>query len=750
MQEEINFVRDLAIILVSAGIFTIISKALKQPVILGYIVAGFLIGPGIEFFPGISSMESVHQWSDIGIIFMMFGLGLEFSFKKLMKSGSASIITSMCKLLGMFLIGFVTGQALGWSRMESMFLGGMLPMSSTMVVAKSYDEMGLKNKPYSGIVFGTLIIEDIAGIVLMVLFSTIAVSAKFSGGELFAALGKLAFCLVLWFVVGIYLIPTLLKKTRRFLNNEILLIVSIGLCFLMVAMAENMGFSAALGAFIMGSILSETIESEHIEKLVSPIKDLFGAIFFVSVGMMVSPKILAENWVVILLLVVILLIFDVIFVSGGVLLSGKGLENAVHTSFSLAQMGEFGFIIASVGVGLGVVSDFIYPVIVAVFVVSNLIAPFVIRSSGPVYKLLKKKLPPKILDKLEVDTKDSLDSTKAEKSEWKVLLKFYLSRVGIYGVILIAIYSICSQFLCPAIPKLFPSISPSWLSILNCSIKLLLMSPFLYGMCISSGSINKSARKLLKAKSSNFWPILALLLLRSFLAIGIVIAVIASHFQLAGWTAVLIIIGGLIFIIVGRSYFQTRFKFEKQFFDNLTVKDKEADKNARVLSSVQKNLSGYDVHLEQFEVPADSSLVGKKLKDIPLRAQSGANIIEIKRGSRSIIIPNSDQVLFPADKVLAVGSSQQIEKLKDMLKEATQSESSNDEFEVLCIEIDKESSLYGKTLRSASLRDYKCMVISVLRGENFITNPKPEFHFEIGDKVWIAGEKSSCEWFKNQ
>ncbi|MGN1226731.1 MAG: cation:proton antiporter [Candidatus Cryptobacteroides sp.] len=750
MSEEINFVRDLAVILVSAGIFTIISKALKQPVILGYIVAGFLIGPGIEFFPGISSMESVHQWSEIGIIFMMFGLGLEFSFKKLMKSGSASIITSMCKLLGMFLIGFVTGQALGWSRMESMFLGGMLPMSSTMVVAKSYEEMGLKSKPYSGIVFGTLIIEDIMGIILMVLFSTIAVSAKFSGGELFAALGKLAFCLVLWFVVGIYLIPTLLKKARKYLNDEILLIVSIGLCFAMVAMAEKMGFSAALGAFIMGSILAETIESEHIERLVSPIKDLFGAIFFVSVGMMVSPQILAHNWAVILLIVLILLVFDILFVCSGVLLSGKGLSNAIHTGFSLAQMGEFGFIIASVGVGLGVVSDFIYPVIVAVFVVSNLIAPFVIRSADPVYKLLKKRLPVRVLDKIDGETKDSPDSSNAEKSEWKVLIKFYLARIGVYGVILIAVYSICVQFVCPAVPKLFPQLNPTWTAIINCSIKLLAMSPFLYGMCISSGSINKSAKKLLKAKESNKWPILALALLRSFLAIGIVIAVIASHFKLAGWTAVLIIIGGLVFIIVGRNYFQKRFKFEKQFFYNLTVKDQEAEQNAKVLSSVQKTLNGYDVHLEQFEIPSDSSLVGKKLKDIPLRAQSGANIIEIKRGSRSIIIPNSDQVLYPADKVLAVGSSEQIAKMKEMLKEEATAKADNDEFEVVCIEIDKESPLHGKTLRSASLRDYKCMVISVLRGESFVTNPKPEFHFELGDKVWIAGEKSSCEWFRTQ
>ncbi len=748
MSEELNLVRDLAVILISAGIFTIISRALKQPLILGYIVAGFLIGPSIGFFPGITSMESVHQWSEIGIIFMMFGLGLEFSFKKLMKSGSSSIITSACKLLGMFVIGYVIGQALGWTTMESIFLGGMLPMSSTMVVAKSYEEMGLKSKPYAGIVFGTLIIEDIVGIILMVLFSTMAVSAKFSGGELIGALSKLAFCLILWFLVGIYVIPTLLKKAKRFLNDEILLIVSIGLCFGMVALAESMGFSSALGAFIMGSILAETIESEHIEKLVCPIKDLFGAIFFVSVGMMVSPDVIAHNWGVILLLVVVLLVFDSIFVSAGVLLAGRGLNNAIHTGLSLAQMGEFGFIIASVGVGLGVVSNFIYPVIIAVFVISNLIAPFVIRSATPLYGFLEKKLPESVLAKVEEDQSQAPVNTNAESGEWKALLKAYFTRILIYGVVIIAINMLSRHLLEPFVNSFLSSWSELLRSLIVTITTLLAMGPFLYGMGISSGSINTSARKLLKAKQSNKWPIITLTLLRTFLVVGIVISVIASHFDLAGWTAILLLLGGAVFILIGRSYLKQSSNIEKNFFNNFNGKEIQARKNAAVQTSVQSTLAGYDVHLEQFEVPADSSLVGQKLKDIPIRQSSGANIIEIHRGKRSIIIPKSDETIYPYDKLLAVGSSEQIHLLKDMFTQAPAADNHIDEFKVSCITVDKGSQLYGKTLRSASLRDYKCMVISVLRGDDFITNPKADFHFEIGDKVWLAGEKSACEWIK--
>ena len=339
-----NIVRDLAVILISAGVFTIISKALKQPLIIGYILAGFLIGPNISFFPGISSEATVHQWSEIGIIFLMFGLGLEFSFKKLLKVGGSAIVTAAVKFVGVFLIGFVTAQALSWSFMESVFLGGLLSMSSTMVVLKSYEDLGLKNKPYAGVVFGTLVVEDLIAILLMVLLSTMAVSQSFAGKELIMNIAKLVFFLILWFLVGIYVIPTLLKKAKEYLNDEILLIVSIGLCFGMVALATSVGFSSALGAFVMGSILAETSESEHIDHVVEPIKNLFGAIFFVSVGMMVAPSVIAEHWAMILLLSVIVIISHIIFAGAGIILTGKGLDNAVHTGFSLAQLGEFGFI----------------------------------------------------------------------------------------------------------------------------------------------------------------------------------------------------------------------------------------------------------------------------------------------------------------------------------------------------------------------------------------------------------------------
>ena len=251
MSEELRLVTELAIILIAAGVFTVISKALKQPLILGYIVAGFLVGPSLGIFPQFSP-ESVHQWSEIGIIFLLFNLGLEFSFKKLLKVGSAALITAGTICVGMFVLGMLTGSAMGWTSMESIFLGGLLSMSSTTIIIKAYDDMGLKNKPYASLIFGSLVFEDLIAVLLLVLLSTIAVTGRFEGGQMLFALAKLAFFIILWFVVGLYIIPILLKKARNYLSDEILLLVSVGLCFLMVVLANLAGFSSALGAFVMG------------------------------------------------------------------------------------------------------------------------------------------------------------------------------------------------------------------------------------------------------------------------------------------------------------------------------------------------------------------------------------------------------------------------------------------------------------------------------------------------------------------
>ncbi len=749
MEEELNLVRDLAVILISAGVFTIISKALKQPLVLGYILAGFLIGPNVDFFFGISSNEAVHQWSEIGIIFMMFGLGLEFSFKKLLKVGSGALITAGSKAVGVFVLGFVVGQAMGWTSMECVFLGGLLSMSSTAVVIKSYEDMGLKNKPYAGMVFGTLVVEDLIAILLMVLLSTMAVSNKFAGGEMLFNLGKLAFFLILWFLVGIYVIPTLLSKARKWLNDEILLIVSIGLCLGMVTFASAVGFSSALGAFVMGSILAETTESEHIEKLVGPIKNLFGAIFFISVGMMVSPSVIAANWFIILILALLVIVTHILFSAFGVVITGGGLENGVHTGFSLAQLGEFGFIIAGVGVSLGVMREFIYPVIIAVSVITTFTTPYMIKLAAPSYNFLLRKLPQSWLKRLSQSEGRPQKRSSAEKNDWQNLLKAYFLRILMYGVIILAISIGVKVYFEPFIVKTFPSWSPILQKSVIAGSTLLLMAPFIYGLAVSRGSLNLYAPRLIKAKQGNVWPILGLILARTFLAIGIVISVISSHFNLSGWVTLLIIAAGVAFFLFARRSMHKYSFLEQRFFQNLNTKEEQQMRLRPVSSSIMKKMAGHDVQTREMVISPDSAFVGRKLEDLHFRLETGANIVKISRGRQSILIPWGDTLLYPGDVLVAVGTASQLDALREKI-DASVSDApvESPDFEVITITLRETSYLTGKTLRSAKLRDRQCMVISLLRGEQFITNPKPDFEFEPGDIVWVAGETSACESLK--
>ena len=747
MSEELNLVRDLAVILISAGVFTIISKALKQPLILGYIIAGFLIGPNIDFFPGITSQETVHQWSEIGIIFLMFGLGLEFSFKKLMKVGSSAIVTALVKFVGVFIIGFVTSQALGWSMMESVFLGGLLSMSSTMVVIKSYDDMGLKNKPYAGMVFGTLVVEDLIAILLMVLLSTMAVSQSFAGKELILNIVKLVFFLLLWFLVGIFVIPTILKKAKRFLSDEILLIVSIGLCFLMVALATAVGFSSALGAFVMGSILAETTESESIEKIVEPIKNLFGAIFFVSVGMMLSPEAIASHWALILLIAVIVIVTHILFAGAGMIITGNNLYNSVHTGFSLAQLGEFGFILAGVGCSLGVMRDFIYPVIIAVSVITTFTTPYMIKLAGPSYNLLQQKLPKTWLDRLSSANGRSRN-TAAEDNEWKKLLTAWFTRVLLYGVIIMAIYIGSRLYLRPLVDKTLPQAGDIWRKCVTVGITLLAMAPFLFGLGVHSGSISKSAPKLVREKQSNIWPIMGLVLARAFLAISIILGVLSTYFDLAGWTILAIILAGIIFIMIARQSIHKYSSLEKRFLQNYNEREESERRAKPVASSVSQKLSTYDVRTQAFTIAPESSFAGSMLKDLPIRDKSGANIIKIQRGTISIVVPSADVTLFPGDRLLAVGTTEQLERLRNLISDSVADsplETQDDGFGIEPIVLSADSFLTGKTLRNVALRKYQCMIISVLRGEQFITNPEPDLIFQEGDTVWIAGIISNIE-----
>ncbi len=747
MTEELNLVKDLAIILIAAGLFTIISKALKQPLILGYIIAGFIVGPHLGLF-GISSKESVEQWSEIGIIFLLFALGLEFSFKKLLKVGSSALITAGCVCVGMFVTGNIVGHALGWSSMESIFLGGLMSMSSTTIIIKAYTDLGLKNKAYSTLVFGTLVVEDLIAVVLMVLLTTIATANQFAGGEMLMGLAKLLFFLILWFLVGIYVIPSFLKWARKYLTDEILLLVAIGLCFGMVTLASFAGFSSALGAFVMGSILSETIEDEHISKLVTGIKDLFGAIFFVSVGMMVDPQVIAQHWLPILILTIVTVIGMTLFGSLGALVAGRGLNTAVHTGFSLAQLGEFSFIIAGLGVSLGVMRGFIYPVIIAVSVITTFTTPYMIKAATPVCNFLYKKLPVKLLAKLDPSPDASAKASEAEQSEWRHLLKSYALRVLLYGVILIAIFLGSRLYLDKLLSGLLPDATAGLRNAINLAVTLLVMSPFLYGLAVNGGDIKRSAVQLMKEKDSNKWPVLALIFLRIFAAIAFVIATVLMHYSLSYWSLLLIVLAGVAFFILARRSVHQFTGLEERFITNLNQKEEYERKRAPIAAGVRAKMKGHDVAAENVIISPNSEYAGRQLKNIPFRQKYGINIAKVIRGSRRILVPSPEEYIYPYDEVLAIGTKEEVKRfVEDMTAEALSNPVSyeTDDFVLDSFELQKGCYLDGKVLRETNMRQKGCMVVGVERDGLSLMSPKPDFRFQAGDFVWLAGERVECE-----
>ena len=734
---------DLAVILIAAGVFTVIFKLLKQPLILGYIIAGFLVGPHLGIFPELTSHEAVSQWSEIGIIFLLFSLGLEFSFKKLLKVGSSALIMAGTKCIGMFIIGLVVGNAIGWTMMESIFLGGLLSMSSTTIIIKAYDDMGLKNKPYASLIFGSLVVEDLIAVLLLVLLSTLAVSNKFAGGEMLMGIAKLAFFLVLWFLVGIFVIPSLLKAAKKYLSDEILLIVSIGLCFMMVALASLAGFSSALGAFVMGSILAETIEAERINKLIGGIKDLFGAIFFVSVGMMLDPSVIAQHWGIILIITVVAMAGILVFSTSGGLIAGEGLDTSVHAGFSLAQLGEFAFIIASLGCSLGVMRDFIYPVIIAISVITTFTTPYMIKASTPVTEWLYKVLPARFLAVVEPRNDEKRKGGAAEKSEWKNFLKGFFIRIALYSVICIAICLGAPKIFGPLAEKFFPTMGEGMRNLICCAAQILVLSPFLYGLGINSRGIIESSRKLISNRSSNRWPIASLILLRALILVSFVVVSITQYSELDLWAFLVLVAAFAAAMYLGKMSLRTMPTLEKRFFRNLNEKEELEKQSHPVAASLSSKMAGYDVHMESIDISADSAFVGKALRELPFRHKSGANIMKIQRGSRSILVPGGDEIIYPGDTLLAVGSTEQINSFRELMSEKNElpQSASGQDFIVRKHEIEKDSLYEGKSLRELSLRSFGCMVVSVLRDEDFIMNPAADFVFRTGDVIWVAGEK---------
>jgi len=735
-------IKDLALILISAGIITLIFKWLKQPLVLGYIVAGVLAGPYIQIFPTVTDTENIYIWAEIGVVFLLFALGLEFSFKKLMNVGGSALITALTEVISMLVIGYFVGIMLGWSTMDSIFLGGMLSMSSTTIIIKAFHDLGLHNRKFTGIVFGTLIVEDLVAIVMMVLLSTMAVTRDFAGEAMLESILKVVFFLILWFLVGIYFLPVLFKKAKKLMNDETLLVISLGLCLGMVVLATTTGFSAALGAFIMGSILAETIEAEHIEHIIKPVKDLFGTIFFVSVGMLVDPAILVEYAWPVIIITLVTITGKAFFSSFGVLLSGQTLKTSIQAGFSLAQIGEFAFIIASLGISLKVMTGFVYPIIVAVSVITTFTTPYFIRLSEPFTQWLYKVLPDGTIEMLNRFTAGS--GTINHESDWKKLIKSFTGRIIIYVVLLAAIILFSLKFLTPFLTD---KISGTAGIILSAIITLTGMAPFLIALISNKTNSPELFMNLWNDSKYNRGRLVSLILFRVSIAIAAVAFLLIHLFNFGYFWGIIIALAVLAVTMFFRSDLNQYARMESKFLINLNQRE-EAEKAKHPLKTSFKSLlNDKNIHISTMLVSPDSPHIGKTLKELNYRNDYGVSVINITRGSRHIYIPKGSEYIFPQDRISVVGTDEQIRSFATKIEaenDLSIHPESNKEISLQSFTIDEHFPYTGMSIAESKIsKKHNCMVIGIEREGASIMNPDYSTVFEHGDLVWIVGEKNS-------
>jgi CPA2 family monovalent cation:H+ antiporter-2 len=745
-----GLIADLALILITGAVTTILFRRIKQPLVLGYILAGFLISPHLSLTPTVADAENIKTWADIGVIFLLFSLGLEFSFRKLKRVGGSASITAVIEIVFITIAGYILGAWLGWSTMDSIFLGGMLASSSTTIISKAFDELGIKTKQFAGVVIGVLIVEDLVVIILMVLLSTVAVTSQIEGSEVILNVVKLVFFLILWFITGIFLIPTFLKQAKRFLDDENLLILSIGLCLGMVVLATKVGFSAELGAFVMGSVLAETTSAEKIEHLIKPVKNLFGAVFFVSVGMMIDPATIIEyRWPV--LWVTMLVLFGKFFsTAGGALISGQPLKQAVQVGMSMSQVGEFAFIVASLGLSLGVTSNFLFPVAVGVSAITTFTTPYLIKASPAFYKILLRILPSDWITNL--NNYSSGTQKLQSESNLRKLMKRYINIVVTNSIIVLAIFFISVKYFEPFLQNYVSN--PYLCSLIVMVLSLTVASPFLWAMMAKRPN-DLIYRELWLDKKYSRGPLFLLEISR--IIVGLLVTGFLLDRLFSPSIAAVVVLPIIIVLII---LFSTRTKkfyqrLELRFLKNLNARESTQIENplsgSYIMDSLnsQNDLAQWDAHLVDMEVNPNAKFIGKSLMELGWREQYGVNIAFIKRGERLIFAPGRDDRLFALDRIGIIGTDEQLQDFKPVFDSAerfTDAEQNIEDMGVYKIVVDEHNKLRSLTIRESGIREQtNGLIIGIERNKNRILNPGSDTIFEWGDIVWIAGDRKKIQ-----
>ena len=744
MAELPALVKDLALILIVGGGVTLLFKRLRQPLVLGYIVAGFLVSPHMPYTMSVIDKADVQMWADIGVIFLLFSLGLDFSFKKILKMGMAPVIAAITIILCMMFAGTVVGHLFGWARMDCVFLGGMLAMSSTTIIYKAFDDLGLRQQKFAGLVMSVLILEDIMAIVMMVMLSAFATGANPDGEQMVASVVKIGFFLTVWLVVGIFFIPMFLRKTRLLMNDETMTIVALGLCCAMACISTLVGFSSAFGAFIMGSILAETIEADKIIQLVEPVKNLFGAIFFVSVGMLVDPHILVAYAVPIVILVLTILVGQSVLGSMGFLLSGQTLRNSMRCGFSMAQIGEFAFIIASLGLSLHVIGNFLYPVVVAVSVITTFLTPYMIKAADPAYHQLEKRLPKRWLRRLG-HLGLATHSSAVESGNWRLLMRKLLTTALIYSILTTATITLMFTFFLPFIRQILPH---WWANGVCGLVTVVLISPFLRAIVMKHNHSDEF-KALWTGNRINRLPLLFTIVARIFIAAAFLFYICNYLARFANAIVITLALIVIAIFVMSRKLKRSSIHLERLFVQNLRSRDIEAQVRGRKRPLFEGHLLDRDLHISEFEIPLNSAFAGKSLARLQWGARFGVLVSSILRGYRRINIPGGSTILFPKDKIQVIGNDEQLHAFGIELSSNLVPEDPNIEKREMGLHslvIHAGSAFVGKTLSESGIREnYDCMVVGVEEGQQNLTMINPKRPFEQGDVIWVVGERDSID-----
>ena len=729
-----GLIADLAWILLLGALVTLLFKKLKQPVVLGYIIAGFLASPKFEYLPSISSLDNINFWADLGIVVLMFSIGLEFSFRKLMKSGSSSVITALIIITGMTFAGYGVGYILHLNSINRIFLGGMISMSSTTIIMKALSDLGLRQRKFAQLVLAVLIIEDLFAVLMLVLLSSLAMG-NVQGTELLMSIGKLVFFLIIWFVVGVYIFPTFFVKARSYLNDETLLIVAMGLCFSMAVFSVVCGFSLELGAFVMGSILAGTVAAERIDRVIAPVKNLFGSVFFISVGMMVDPHVLVTYWWQILLLAAVVIVGMIVFGTLGMLATGQTLRVAIESGFTLTQIGEFSFIIASLGMGLGVLDATLYPIIVAVSVLTIFTTPYFIKMSDGAATFVENHLPKSMRFLIDRYSQQTYDTNETRRL-WRAVLGRYIWRILLYSVILLAEILVARLFLFPFAER----VMPHWGHLIATILTVVAMLPFLVALCFSSTS---PSDKMKLHQTAAFYdvPLIAMKIIRYLVALFFIVYFITvAYSSLVGW---LVGVACFVLILVFTStkllkHYNT---MESKFISNLNMRE-----NMRM--GVGNNLVD-DMHQAFIEINNSCPFVGDKLKDSGLRSDYGVSVSSIQRGDDYMPLPSPDARIFPGDVLGIIGNDEQLRRLNQDLDNATKAgmklNITQQPVELESIRLANDSPIVGMPLSKTDiLHDYYSMIVKIKRDDAFL-QPGPDLVLRPGDVLWVVGDPHYAE-----